>query len=371
MEFLNRAYAQLCGLYRSLTPGGRLTAGLLAAVVLLGLVYLGTRQAARPDCDLMHGVQIAAVQLPPIEAALAKANLTNYEIRGTSIFVPRGQEAAYMAALVKEKALPPNFAEQQDPANGESNFLESGAQRESRLKNAKQRDLSLAVCAMPGIERARVLYDVDNRPGPFLNKLITATVIIKPAGSSQLEESRVLAVRHLVAGAIAGLKPEDVTVSDLNGPTWHGDWKPQNPAGSGPSGQVVAPAEPKRLRTQESAAPQPVPEPPATDLAQDAWHWLTQSWRTLALIGAALVCLLALRSMVRVRPAVAQAQTASADRGAGNVATPAKPGKVPPPHWRRPHPASAAPPDEQLSKLVESDPETAASILRNWIGQVS
>ena len=114
MEFLDRAYAQLSGLYRSLTPGGRMSAGLLAAAVLLGLGYLGTRQAARPDADLMHGVPIAASQLPPMEAALAKANLTNYEIRGTSIFVPRGQEAAYMAALVKENALPPNFGEQPD-----------------------------------------------------------------------------------------------------------------------------------------------------------------------------------------------------------------------------------------------------------------
>ena len=65
-----------------------------------------------------------------MEAALAKANLTGYEIRGTSIFVPRGQEAAYMAALVKEKALPPNFGEQPDAAASDGSFLESSEQRE-------------------------------------------------------------------------------------------------------------------------------------------------------------------------------------------------------------------------------------------------
>ena len=224
---------------------------------------------------------------------------------------------------------------------------------------------------MPGIERARVLYDVDNRPGgPFEGKLVTATIIIKPAGAGQLEESRVLAVRHLVAGAIAGLKPENVTVSDLNGRTWHGDWKKQDPAGSGPTVPAAAPAELKRLGTEVSAEPQSASEPPV-NLAQNAWHWLAKSWRSLALIGAALVCLLALRSMVRAQPGVAAAQTASAASDASDAATTAKPGRVPPPHWRRPQPAERALPNDELSQLVESDPETAASILRNWIGQVS
>ncbi len=179
-----------------------------------------------------------------MEAALAKANLTSYEIRGTSILVPRGQEAAYMAALVKEKALPPNFGEQLDAAVSESNFLESSAQRDLRMKNAKQTRL------VPGHLRharnrtgLRALRRRQPARRPFKDKLITATVIIKPAGTSQLEESRVLAVRHLVAGAIAGLKPENVTVSDLNGRTWHGDWQKQNPDGSGPTVQAAAPAE--------------------------------------------------------------------------------------------------------------------------------
>jgi flagellar biosynthesis/type III secretory pathway M-ring protein FliF/YscJ len=365
MEFLDRAQSQLSGLYRSLTPGGRMSAGLLAAAVLLGLVYLGTGPIARPEADLMHGVPIAAVHLPPMEAAFAKANLTSYEIRGTSIFVPRGQEAAYRAALVKEKALPPNFGEQQDIAANDGGFLQSPAERDLRIKNAKQRDLSLAICAMPGIERAQVLYDVDNRPGPFKDKLITATIIVKPTGTSQVEESRVLDIRNLVAGAIAGLKPENVTVSDLNGPTWHGNWQKKNPGGAGLTGQAAAPAEPNHRRAEESAASQPVPQPPSAALAEDAWHWLARSWRTLVLIGAALACLLALRSMFRAAPGAADVPLAAAESGA---AAAAKPGRAPPPHWRRPSPVAVAPPSEELSKLIQDDPEAAASILRNWIG---
>ena len=52
-------------------------------------------------------------------------------------------------------------------------------------------------------------------------------------------------------------------------------------------------------------------------------------------------------------------------------ATPAKPAKVAPPHWRRDRGPPTGSLREELSELVEDDPETAANILRNWIGQVS
>ncbi|MCD4726759.1 MAG: hypothetical protein K8R46_03800, partial [Pirellulales bacterium] len=88
MDFVDRAYSQLQNLFHSMTPATRWTAGLLAAVVVVGLGYLGTHRNARPDADLMRGVPVTAAQLPTMEAAMAKADLTDYEIRGTSIFVP-------------------------------------------------------------------------------------------------------------------------------------------------------------------------------------------------------------------------------------------------------------------------------------------
>ena len=48
-----------------------------------------------------------------------------------------------------------------------------------------------------------------------------------------------------------------------------------------------------------------------------------------------------------------------------------KKGQPPPPHWRRDPGAVDRSLREELSELVEADPETAANILRNWIGQMS
>ncbi len=47
---------------------------------------------------------------------------------------------------------------------------------------------------------------------------------VKPAGATQLDDSRVESIRYLVAGAMAGLQAENVTVADLNsGKISHGD----------------------------------------------------------------------------------------------------------------------------------------------------
>ena len=223
MDFLNRAYSQLYDLYRSMTPGSRLTAGLLAAVVLLSLGYLFTHQASAPDVDLMHGVPVAAGQLPAMEAAFAKANLKGYEIRGTSIRVPRGQEAAYMAALADAKALPPNFGTALSEAVSAGNpFENSRAARATHQDRQARRVGADHPLDARNRERLRALRR-RQQARLHKDKVITATASVKPAGSGQLDEARVSAIRHLVAGAIAGLKPENVTVSDLNGRTWYGN----------------------------------------------------------------------------------------------------------------------------------------------------
>jgi flagellar M-ring protein FliF len=222
MDFLNRAYSQLNDLYRSMTPGSRLTAGLLAVVVVVSMGYLFMHEGSSADVDLMHGVPIGADQLRSMEAALGKANLKTYEIRGTSIYVPRGEKAAYMGALAAGQALPRGFGDAlRDAINKDSPFV-SNKQRDQLIKIAIQDELALWIRSMSGIESAYVLYDVDIKPGFIREKQITATACVKPAGGAPLDEARVSAIRHLVAGG-TGAKPENVTVSDLNGRTWYGN----------------------------------------------------------------------------------------------------------------------------------------------------
>lgn len=450
MDHVDRAYKQLQTLIGSMTPAARWTAGLFVVAVVVMLGYLGSHRGERQYVDLMHGVSVNAAQLPAMEAAMAKAKLEDHQIRGNSIHVPRGREAVYMAALADAGALPPNFGDAITEAIRDSNLFMSSRDREELTKKATQAELSLMIRSMKGIENAYVLYDIDKRPGGFSKKLITATVSVKPAGTDQLHESRVSAIRHLVAGAIAGLKPEDVTVSDLNGRTWHGevaaggddenrflalkrtheqdlkakilnslsfipnitvepcvtlDRDSSSPVAARVSVGVPSdyfkriwrersagvpdPSTMARIQEEETAKIQrhvaqllPLPQGNAdfaelvavtafeevgdekTSVAAVAAKMLGSLWPYLSVIGVAVFALI---GFIVVR-FVARSVSAGRSEPVASESTEAS--VVPAPHWTQ-RTETARTPRDELAAMVDEDPEAAANILRNWIGQAS
>ena len=131
MDFLNKALAQLSDLFRSMTPGGRITAGLLLVVAVVSVGYLFQHQVSGGDDYLFGGDSIATPTLQKMEAAFGKAGLNGFTIEGGRVKVPHSQRAAYLAALADAKALPPNFGDKSGEA-GDGNMFESPRQREQR-----------------------------------------------------------------------------------------------------------------------------------------------------------------------------------------------------------------------------------------------
>lgn len=380
MDILNRAYTQLVELFRSMAPGARLATATLAIVVLFGAGYLYTHQGVLPEVDLMRGVPVAADQLPRMEAAFAKANLNGYEVRGTTIFVPRGQESVYMAALVAAKALPQGLGAAQHEAVNNSNVFDLGAQRDARMKVAKQEMLAQAIGKIRGIESAWVEYDIAARSDPFKPKTITATVMVQPAASGRLDAALASSIREMVAHAIAGLKPENVAVTDLTaGHTWSGAIEPSHGDDTAkPEHAAVAPLPPGDDAKQASepvtiaAAPDATPlEWSMPELRDEVLNVLRKEWRAVAAVALGLVVLMTLRSMVRTRPVAADANRSesTAEQATDDAMADAGEAVVPTPHAKRFH-SPGAPLREELSALVEEDPDAAANVLRSWIGQV-
>jgi len=224
MDIFNRSLAQLGELFRTITIGARITAGLLFVLVAVSLVYLFRYQTSSPDLYLMNGERFSANELAAMEAAFASGNLSSYEIDGNRVRVPRGQKALYMAALADKKAVPSGFLRYLDEAvNAQGSFLEDRHQREERIKVAKQKELSQIISGMSGIESASVMWDAETMPGLVPETAKTALASVKPAGSVHLDEAQAANIRHLVAAAVAGLKYENVKVLDeSNGRTFHG-----------------------------------------------------------------------------------------------------------------------------------------------------
>ncbi|MBS0208081.1 MAG: hypothetical protein JSS27_03920 [Planctomycetes bacterium] len=229
MDFLNKSFAQVADLFRQMTPASRFMAALLLIGVVVSLGYLFSHTSSGGDIYLLGGQSFSASEISAMEAAFGKAKLSGYSLDGTRLRIPRGQQAAYMAALADNGALPAHFGDYLTDATMKVSQFTSRAQQDEMIKTAKQRELALIIRSMSGVEKAAVHYDTQKRGGLRGTPVTTASVSVKPAGPQPLDERQVPMIRHLVAGAIAGLSPDAVTVVDLNGRTYSG-----NSHGSGP-----------------------------------------------------------------------------------------------------------------------------------------
>jgi flagellar M-ring protein FliF len=214
MGFLNQALAQLRDLFASMTPAARITSALLLGVIVVSLGYLFKGYAGAAEEFLFDGAVLQPRDADRIEMALAKAKLTVLPRQAGRIVVPRGQKSAYLAAVVEGGAMPPNFDALLDQSL-DSGFLEGGETRKARLKAARERQLSMIISDMDGIQDAKVLYDI-REPVAFEHRKVTATVSVLPESGVTLDPQRVKMIRKAVAGAIAGLEDGDVAVINLS-----------------------------------------------------------------------------------------------------------------------------------------------------------
>ena len=215
MGFLNNAVNQFNATFRTLSLGARVVAGLLLLVVVISLAYLFNRQTAAADAFLFGGEPVTAAELPNIEAAFGKASLKNYSIEANRIRVPRGEESVYMAALADGQAMPATYGSHISKALDTNDIFSNKEKQSQRMKHSREMELAAIIGKMQGIGRAAVMFDTSVEPGLKSTKLFTASVSVETIGSIQLEDSRVQAIRHLVAGSFAGMKPESVAVIDL------------------------------------------------------------------------------------------------------------------------------------------------------------
>jgi flagellar M-ring protein FliF len=221
MDFINQAYSQLVELIRSMSAGTRLATVLLLALVAISLTYLVQYQAAGGDELLLAGRAFTPSELAAIETAFAKAGLGKSQIIGSQIRIPRGKKELYLAALADGSALPADFYKYLDDAIKADNPFSNPKSLDVRMRNAKQKELSLIIGRMSGIESATVQYDEEVKRGLSQSKQKTAMVAVQTR-AGQLDDEQVKAIRNVVASAYAGLDRRSITITDLSGATYGG-----------------------------------------------------------------------------------------------------------------------------------------------------
>jgi flagellar M-ring protein FliF len=215
MNAFRDAIEQLRKMLAEMPMQGRLLAGLMGILVVVGIGLMVRTYSAQPDEYILGGRQLTDDELDRIEAAFGTAGLRDYERIGTRIRVPAAQRDVYLKVLAEADALPtatPNYlAKAIDAANP----LESASQRQARIQNARERELAKQIEMFPQVEAAWVTYDEESQG--FTGKVTkTAAVHVKPRGNESLSPYLRKQIQDLVAGSYAGLTAEQVVVSDSN-----------------------------------------------------------------------------------------------------------------------------------------------------------
>ena len=190
----------------------------LVAVSIGWAVWLLQDRPNHEEAELLSGSKLPSSELAIMEAAFDRAQLTDYRSEDGRVWVPRARQSAYMRALVDAEALPRELGGSLRRALESNSPWQSKAVQEEMLRVATQDELSLVICSMPGIERAAVLYDVDAAAatgGLRGSPVKTASVSVRTQPDTDLDPSRIEAIRVLVASSIAGLAAERVAVTDL------------------------------------------------------------------------------------------------------------------------------------------------------------
>ncbi|WP_026261435.1 flagellar basal-body MS-ring/collar protein FliF [Kiloniella laminariae] len=198
---------------------GPIRLGIMAAVaaaIIAFFIYL-TGRVATPEMALLYG------DLDPQESGQIVSELEQLEIpyklspAGNTIYVP-GNQVARMRVTMAEKGLPSGGSIgyeifDQSEALGTTSFV----QNINHLR-ALEGELSRTVKSINRIKQARVHLVLPQRELFSRDKQSpTASVVVTTQGSFLLDKQQILSIQHLIAAAVPGMKPNNVSIIDDKG----------------------------------------------------------------------------------------------------------------------------------------------------------
>jgi len=182
----------------------------ISTVAMFATVLSLSRMATTPQMQLLYsGLESSAAG--DVVAVLEQRGVA-YEIRGGSILVDQNQRDALRMTLAAE-GLPANGAAGYELLDNLSGFGTTSQMFDAAYWRAKEGELARTILASPHVRAARV--HIANTGGqPFRRNQKTTAAVTATPSSGAMSPAQANALRHLVASAVAGLEPGDVSVID-------------------------------------------------------------------------------------------------------------------------------------------------------------
>ncbi len=209
MQALRQQFEIIKARIADLDSTAKLLIGSLLIVLAMGLFlvaqYAGTR-------DLVPlGVTPAAKS--DVLKYLATRGI-QYEEKGEQVLVPPDQRPTIVSQLTEEGIGGSNAIDFNAIIGLETPF-DTARQADQRHRTALQNELARTISGYRGVKSARVIISSKQNGAIGPNAVAhSAMVHVTMKGSERLTQSQVDAIASTVAGAQAGLKPEQVSISD-------------------------------------------------------------------------------------------------------------------------------------------------------------
>ena len=184
------------------------------AVAAAGLVFLAMILLARgmtgKDMALLYAGLDSAAAGEVITSLDAQG--ANYEVRGTAIFVEAATRDALRMRLAGE-GLPANTTQGYELLDSLNGFGTTSQMFDAAYWRAKEGELARTILSSPNIRAARVHISAGGSR-PFARDQNVSAAVTVSTNAAGLPNSQISALRYLVAAAVTGLTPDNVSIID-------------------------------------------------------------------------------------------------------------------------------------------------------------
>ncbi|MFP7675435.1 flagellar basal-body MS-ring/collar protein FliF [Marivita sp. S0852] len=200
---------QLLPMWRNLSVPKKFI--VIGATIAIFLALLGmSRLATQPRMSLLYsGLDPASAG--EVVQSLQQAGAA-FEVRGTSVFVDASLRDELRLTLASE-GLPAGSGQGYELLDALTGFGTTSQMFDATYLRAKEGELARTIVSSPDIVSARV-HIATGSDNPFRRDLVPSASVYVSGRAGVVGKSQAQAIRHLVASAVAGLKPIDVSIVD-------------------------------------------------------------------------------------------------------------------------------------------------------------
>lgn len=195
--------------WRGMSFARRLALVGTTAAVFIAVLALGRVGGSSGMALLYAGLDSRAAG--EVIAALDQTSAP-YEVRGDAIYVSERERDALRMQLAAE-GLPVTGGQGYELLDGLSGFGTTSQMFDAAYWRAKEGELARTALAIPNVRMARVHISRPSTQGFWEDQPVSASVTVRMS-QGRMSEQQAHALRNLVASAVGGMSPSDVTVID-------------------------------------------------------------------------------------------------------------------------------------------------------------